>query len=939
MPKEGAEVEKVVIKGLREDFCACLNQNAANNWIFGNRARINFGGEPTFISVTPSLAPTAFNTMEGCSTISDTNGDLLFYTDGTTVWDKNGIAMPNGTGLMGNSTSTQSALIVPCSCDKYFIFTTDALENGYVNGLRYSVVDMTSGVEDVISKNTLLLANASEKVAGVSDGSGAFWVVAHTMNDNNFYAYKILPDGTCTPQPPVISAVGSNYSILGNAAFGQGQMKFSPDGKLLAHAGLSAGTTPSFVELFKFNTGSGVVSNFLGGTVTSRDTKPTRFYGLEFSPNSQRLWATTTQTSSVIYQYPIIPGGLDLSIPPINPGPNSYVAALQLGPDGKIYIARINGPSLYVLPSPDALNGGWVSATAPVNLLPLPAGTNSQYGLPAVVAGDFSCGPDVATGCCPGANLVNNGNFEANPIGQAEPPVWPGITSQYAASNSFGPGGTLPGEYNIVNGTQALNICSNWAVVDHGTCLADPGNFMVVNGRTGQAGSSSIWSQTVAVAAGEYKFCAFAKNLPQCCFDVLPKIEVKFSGIGIGTGADIAPTIVNTSGAVPCDWQLISGSVTVPNGTTSLTINILLDEQTLGDGNDLALDDIALKLKPQVNADYVAFTVVPTVPAGGVYHIDAFYPPLLPGSPYSYFWEVCEWDNNMCVNTVTNPPQWWTYTGLGTSGQPNNFPGYDGHNYIPNVTTPGNFLTGITYHITLGVWSDCEGWGASAWEFKFRAGMAKPEVTPLKVGEQELKLMQSSMHRAEKESPRAGKKPPGAKEAADLPRAEDDRSSEIVVPKPNAVVGLPAPDFKVEDANGKIWRLSDLQQKKNVLLTFFPRCFTGGCANHLSSLRDRQAEFDAADTQILAVSVDPAQGPRGQIAFAKQWQLAFPLITDTQRSLSKLYGAVRNDNQLAARMTILIDKEGVVRFVDTSVNVQKHGGDMLAVMRKIGMIR
>ena len=124
-----------------------------------------------------------------------------------------------------------------------------------------------------------------------------------------------------------------------------------------------------------------------------------------------------------------------------------------------------------------------------------------------------------------------------------------------------------------------------------------------------------------------------------------------------------------------------------------------------------------------------------------------------------------------------------------------------------------------------------------------------------------------------------------------------------------------------------------------MLLTFFPRCFTGRCANHLSSLRDRQAEFDAAETQILAVSVDPAEGDRGQIAFAKQWQLAFPLIPDTQRSLSKLYGAVRNDNQLAARMTILIDKEGVVRFVDTNVNVQTHGDDMLAEMRKLGMIR
>ena len=69
------------------------------------------------------------NSGEGSSSISDSNGQLLFYTDGVTVWDKNNAVMQNGTGLMGNGSSTQSALIVPCTCDKYFIFTTDAAEN------------------------------------------------------------------------------------------------------------------------------------------------------------------------------------------------------------------------------------------------------------------------------------------------------------------------------------------------------------------------------------------------------------------------------------------------------------------------------------------------------------------------------------------------------------------------------------------------------------------------------------------------------------------------------------------------------------------------------------------------------------------------------------------------------------------------------------------
>jgi peroxiredoxin Q/BCP len=176
-------------------------------------------------------------------------------------------------------------------------------------------------------------------------------------------------------------------------------------------------------------------------------------------------------------------------------------------------------------------------------------------------------------------------------------------------------------------------------------------------------------------------------------------------------------------------------------------------------------------------------------------------------------------------------------------------------------------------------------------------------------------------------------------DASSLPRAEDDPNNVIAMAAPTVKVGQAAPDFTTTDMNGKAWKLSDLKGKENLLLTFFPKCFTGGCANHLSSLRDHQAEFDAADTQILAVSVDPAEGERGQKAFAAQWKFLFPLIPDTQRKLSMLYGAAQNDNQLAARMSVLIDKAGIVRWIDTDVHVSTHGADALARMRELGMTK
>jgi hypothetical protein len=67
-------------------------------------ARLDFNsGAPV------ALSDGQLNTLEGCATIADNNGDLLFYTDGYTVYNKNHTIMPNGTGLAGNWSSTQSA--------------------------------------------------------------------------------------------------------------------------------------------------------------------------------------------------------------------------------------------------------------------------------------------------------------------------------------------------------------------------------------------------------------------------------------------------------------------------------------------------------------------------------------------------------------------------------------------------------------------------------------------------------------------------------------------------------------------------------------------------------------------------------------------------------------------------------------------------------------
>src|SRR4030095_11967101 len=86
---------------------SCFAQKETNKWLFGLNAGLDFNsGNPV------SLSGGQCYTSEGSASISDTSGNLLFYTDGITVWNTNNVMMTNGDGLFGGVSSTQSALIV-----------------------------------------------------------------------------------------------------------------------------------------------------------------------------------------------------------------------------------------------------------------------------------------------------------------------------------------------------------------------------------------------------------------------------------------------------------------------------------------------------------------------------------------------------------------------------------------------------------------------------------------------------------------------------------------------------------------------------------------------------------------------------------------------------------------------------------------------------------
>jgi peroxiredoxin len=124
-------------------------------------------------------------------------------------------------------------------------------------------------------------------------------------------------------------------------------------------------------------------------------------------------------------------------------------------------------------------------------------------------------------------------------------------------------------------------------------------------------------------------------------------------------------------------------------------------------------------------------------------------------------------------------------------------------------------------------------------------------------------------------------------------------------------VGDVAPDFELEDQNGKKVRLSQYRGKKNVLLAFFPFAFSPVCTNELGDLKEKEDIVLKLDTQILAASVDSTWT---QKAFAKELGVKFPILSDFGRKAVALYGAYYEDKGFAKRTVFVIDKQGKVAY-------------------------
>jgi len=252
-------------------FAMGYGQDETSNWYFGQRAGLQFNGDG---SVTP-LNDGKIRTEEGCASISDKSGSLLFYTDGITVYNSNHEVMLNGTFLHGDPSSTQSAIIVPAPSSDFifYVFTVDTsiFEGDPDYGFNYSVIDISEngGKGAVIEKNINLLEHCSEKLTAVvkdcSDES--VWVTTLSTLDgtdglpDTFHAFEVSDQGV--DQNSIKSTFDNEF---GDA---RGYLKLSSDGKKMASANEFDG-----LFIYDFDAETGTVSNPQKITVSATYKNP-----------------------------------------------------------------------------------------------------------------------------------------------------------------------------------------------------------------------------------------------------------------------------------------------------------------------------------------------------------------------------------------------------------------------------------------------------------------------------------------------------------------------------------------------------------------------------------------------------------------------------------------------------------------------------------------
>ncbi|PKQ44281.1 T9SS type B sorting domain-containing protein [Confluentibacter flavum] len=299
-------------------------QKEANIWYFGNGAGLDFNSSSAVVLTDGQTQAL------GSACMSDSNGNLLFYSDGITVWNRNHTVMQNGMGLLAGLDLEYSGQFViaipkPNSLNIYYIFTSD-----HTFGLRYSEIDMSldNGFGAITNIKNVYLSPANTTISAVHHANGQdIWVLTHGWANTEFYSILVTSSGVITT--PVTSY---GYPLT---SYWYGVLKFSPNGQKLVTMG-----DETSVALFNFDNTTGLVSDPLKINLGVSFG----LLGAEFSPSGNVLYISGSFYNSNftynLWQFDLTATNISSSKVIISSAIESqWVYQMQLAPDQKIYAA------------------------------------------------------------------------------------------------------------------------------------------------------------------------------------------------------------------------------------------------------------------------------------------------------------------------------------------------------------------------------------------------------------------------------------------------------------------------------------------------------------------------------------------------------------------------------------------------------------------------
>lgn len=484
-------------------------QNEANVWYFGNGAGLDFNTNPPAQLQNGNAGLLTF-TGEGVGSISDAAGSLLFYTNGNVIFNRNHLMMPNANlsdPLNGNGTTTQTGVIVPMpgSTTKYYVFTPSDVNNP----VKYSIVDMTLdgglGDVEVATKNTTLLANGSESAVVIPhDNSTDYWVVFHASTVNTYHVFLLTASGITGPSNYSVGGTGQATMIMKvNSCFNKIASFFYNQGR---------------VEVVSFDNLTGTVSATgmitLSGTGAGNAFNNVEVYGGEFSPNGKYLYVSESGLNGRddIHQFDISLATNALITASRRThtggggGASGRSGAMQLGPDGKIYVPGYN-TAISVIPAPDVQ---W--ATSP------PTASEFEYykytylsktvgeGLPPVLKNLLTNLRIFYTNACEGTAASFSFIFGSAVSPNAGSITWdfgdgsPVVTDQLTPTHVYATAGTYTVNLSVVDICGKTRTGSVNVIVKTGPTYTTPGtgcqNQDIVITGTGTNAANYTWSSS-----------------------------------------------------------------------------------------------------------------------------------------------------------------------------------------------------------------------------------------------------------------------------------------------------------------------------------------------------------------------------------------------------------------------------------------------------------